>query len=297
MVGIEFIGVEFFTSLVVLFVLLVASVQDIKSREVYDLLSLGLLFFAFGYRVIGIFESGWQFFVSGIVGFLIFFLLSLFLYYAGQWGGADSKLLMGMGMLIGFDFIFTSLKEVSMYSGFELVVFFVLLFSFGALWSLVFSLFMAVSHWKSFLEEFKVVFYKSKNYFYITIISSLLFLLLGIFIDVSILLFVIFILLAYFLFSFITAVERSSFFVQKDIVDLVEGDWLSETVFVGSKKIIAKKTLDRSDLKILLKYYGSGKLESVKIKEGVPFVPSFLLAYVFLIFGQNFFMLIFNLLY
>ena len=45
MVGIEFIGVEFFTSLVVLFVLLVASVQDIKSREVYDLLSLGLLFF------------------------------------------------------------------------------------------------------------------------------------------------------------------------------------------------------------------------------------------------------------
>ena len=51
-------------------VLLVASYTDIRTREVPDWLNYGLIFAAFGIRIIFSFEYGWEIILSGILGFI-----------------------------------------------------------------------------------------------------------------------------------------------------------------------------------------------------------------------------------
>ena len=87
-------------------VLLIASFQDFKKREVPDWISYGFLFSVLGLKSLFAIEFGWKLLASSLLGLLIFFLLALLFYHTNQWGGADSKLLMGMGALIGADFVF-----------------------------------------------------------------------------------------------------------------------------------------------------------------------------------------------
>ena len=64
---------------------------------------------------------------------------------------------------------------------------------------------------------------------------------------------------------------------------MTEGDWLAEEVVIQGKKVLKKKTLTNSDIEKLHTH----KISSVLIKEGIPFVPSFLIAYLFLLFGKD----------
>ena len=50
---------------------------------------------------------------------------------------------------------------------------------------------------------------------------------------------------------------------------------------------IYPKTIERSDLQKLLKWYGTGIVKNVVIKEGVPFVPAFLFGYILLLTQEN----------
>ena len=66
---------------------------------------------------------------------------------------------------------------------------------------------------------------------------------------------------------------------------LTEGDWIIKNVYHKGKLIYNKNGPGISNPSIsLLKKY---KIKSVPVKEGLPFVPSFLLALIFsLIFGN-----------
>jgi len=90
--------------MIVLIALIIGSYTDFKVREVPDWLNYGLIFLGFGLRMI--FSLGYKdfsFFIDGVLGFVAFFLIALFMFYAGQWGGGDSKMLMGLGVLLGLD--------------------------------------------------------------------------------------------------------------------------------------------------------------------------------------------------
>ena len=89
-----------------LIVLFIASYTDLKTREVPDWLNYSLIFSAFGIRTIFSFELGWEIIISGLIGFVIALSIALLFYYTGQWGGGDSKLLMGMGAIIGVSYPF-----------------------------------------------------------------------------------------------------------------------------------------------------------------------------------------------
>ena len=67
---------------------------------------------------------------------------------------------------------------------------------------------------------------------------------------------------------------------------LVEGDWLVKKVTGEKGSTIYPKTLDRADLKKLLHWYEKGLAKNVTIKEGVPFVPAFLFAYILLLLQE-----------
>ena len=84
--------------------------------------------------------------------------------------------------------------------------------------------------------------------------------------------------LAVYAWIFMKSIEKISLLKQRSVKDLVEGDWIVKNIFVKGKRIAGPKDLGISKKQIeLLKKY---KIKKVLVKEGVPFVPSFLLGYI-----------------
>ncbi len=261
--------------------LILASYTDLKSREVPDWISYSLLFGAFALRILFSLTHQtlwWQTILSGIIGTAFFFLIALLFFYTHQWGGADSKLLMGMGMVLGADFIFQS-------NSWELVLYFILLMLIGAFFGLIWSLALAFIRRKKFLPTLKHKFKEyRKEHFYAYVAAALLALLA--FLQIQLVILAIFPLIAYYLFLFASAVEQSCFLKEIKPSQLTLGDWLDKDIVVRGKTIPCSKSLTKKDLVTLKRLEKEGKLHRVTIKEGVPFVPSFLLAYLTLLFAE-----------
>ena len=80
--------------------LIIATITDIKTREVPDWLNFSLIPAGIGLRLVhALVFNDWLFLVYGLIGLVAFVALAYLLYYARQWGGGDSKLLMGVGVL------------------------------------------------------------------------------------------------------------------------------------------------------------------------------------------------------
>ena len=76
--------------------MIIASIHDIKTREVPDWLNYSLIFSGFSIRLIySLITSDWWFLLYGIAGFAVLLGIGLIMFYAGQWGGGDSKMVMG----------------------------------------------------------------------------------------------------------------------------------------------------------------------------------------------------------
>ena len=157
---------------VALVYLTVASYTDLKKREVPDWLNFGLIFSALGLRTLFSFEYGWTLLINGILGLLVCLGIAYLFYYTNQWGGGDSKLLMGMGAVIGLGLNFNKLSD----SNFNLIVFFVGLFVFGAIFALMWSLILAVRKRKVFVKEFKQLLTSFKQWHYLSLGLGILFL-------------------------------------------------------------------------------------------------------------------------
>ncbi len=262
---------------VTIIALLIASYCDWKTREVPDWLSYGLIFAALGVRAIFSFEQGWSVLLEGLFGLAIFFLLALFFYQTRQWGGGDSKLMMGMGAVIGLSLPFGS-------SSLDLFWFFLSLLFLGSIYGLLWVGYTAIRNRHVFAQKFRE---KANKKAQISMgLFSLLFMALGL-IHSYLWLLGIFPIMIYYLFNFVNAVESSCFIRQVTIDKLTEGDWLAEDVLHNGKILMKRKTLDREDLQKLFEL--KNEIKAVSIKEGVPFVPGFLLAYLMIIFGQEVF--------
>ena len=93
--------------------LLVGTFTDIKTREVPDWVNFGLIFSGIGLRLLfSVFSFDWSFLIDGVFGLGVMVLFGYLMFYTGQWGGGDSKLLMGLGALLGLQFSINSLLVV-----------------------------------------------------------------------------------------------------------------------------------------------------------------------------------------
>ncbi|MBI2656261.1 hypothetical protein HYX03_00805, partial [Candidatus Woesearchaeota archaeon] len=97
------------------------------------------------------------------------------------------------------------------------------------------------------------------------------------------------ILTTFYLWIFVKAIEKSAMNKLVEPSKLTEGDWIVNDVFVGKKYICGPKDLgiEKRQIKKLIGFYRQGKIKKILIKEGIPFVPSFLIAFIVtLIFGS-----------
>jgi len=265
--------------LIFLFIaLLIAAYRDVKTREVpdslnYCLIVIGLL----GSLIIALENSDLSFFLEHLAGFGIGFAVGMAMFYGRQWGGGDAKLIMGVGAILGFS-----------YANLQLPEFLILLVLCGALYGVLFTLYLAlVKHRRTFLPAFKQhlrtpIVHRLR----ITLVCSVLVLLaVAIFVSWPARVIIGFLMVSLYLlvysWIFMNAVERNILIREYPVGKLTEGDWVAQEVKVGKNVIITAKntgiTLEQ------IAQIRKSKIKKVIVKEGIAFVPSFFLAFIVLL--------------
>lgn len=271
--------------------LFIGSYTDLKTREVPDWLSFSLIFSGLGLRLLfSTITLDKSIFIEGFVGFLIFVVLGYMMYYSGQWGGGDSKLLMGIGALVGLDFHFL-LKST-------LAIFFINILLAGAAYGMLWIVALAIIYRNRLGAEAIKLFRATttiRNTLFVTTPIFIVFLLLlpssTATLPLQVLLFALAIapLFLYTTWLGVKSIENLAFYKDVEPEKLTEGDWIAKDVIVDGRRIVGSKDLGVTALQIkkLRGYYHQGKIGKVTVKEGIPFVPSFLIGFIMTVIWGN----------
>lgn len=251
-----------------------AVVQDLRTREIANWLNFSLLTIALLYRGgYALVYHDSLFFLYGLGGMLFFTMLAYVLYYGHAFAGGDAKLLMALGpilpfssfsdyIVLGFGFIFA-------------------LFLLGSLYSLAYTLPLVIRKRKTFGPSFRHTLRHSSAFSIgcclLGVLTGILFLWYDVWYAVAF--FAAFCALP-FLYSYARSIEQVCFIKRVPASRLTEGDWIIHDVRVGKYLIKANvHGLSRHDIARLRRAN-----RTVTLKEGIPFSPAFLLAFVATVF-------------
>ncbi|MAG50914.1 hypothetical protein CL621_04755 [archaeon] len=270
--------------------LAIASITDIKTREVPDWLSYSLIIIGLTLRLFySLAYQEWLFLIQGLIGFASFFIIANLMYYTKQWGGGDSKLLMGLGALFA-TYPSSLIKYFQPDLRFPfLIILWVNILIIGAFYGLVYAIILAIKNRKSLLIKLKKLIEKkeSKRLIVISLIIAFLFFVSTFLIKneiINILIFAlgIFAIIFPFFWLFTKSIEDVCMYHSKKPTDLVEGDWIANKDLRDKFKI-SNLGIEKKQINLLIK----SKIKKVLVKEGIPFVPSILIALIIsLIFGN-----------
>ncbi len=270
------------------------SFTDMKVHEVPDWLNYGLLAFGIGANaLLSIAFWTWTYIAYSLLGFLVFFAIACFMFYAGQWGGGDSKMLLALGAVFGFPFSLSA--PFVNFSSFLISFWFNLLVA-GVFYAIAWSVFLAVKNRKKFLKEASIGLKKNVLARRVALAFSVLLLIVALFFKGSPASVIIaatsfLVVLSIYLSLFSKAIERAGMLRTVLPSQLTEGDWIAKNVVVGGKIITGPKDLGVSKKQIaeLKRLYSQKRVGKVLIKVGIPFVPSFLIAFMATIAFGNLF--------
>lgn len=211
------------------------------------------------------------------IGFFVATIVGMGLYLTGQWGGGDVKLLMALGIYFGITFDAIP----------KFLVYFVLMFLAGGVIGIYYSIYNAIKNFKEFKSNAKhlLAIKKVRIIRLIVLMIAIVIIVFGLSKQdqTSYLYFGIgfIIWLGFYVWILVKCVEGITLIKQKKISELVEGDWLVSSIKVGTHTVKPREIgLTLKDIEILKK----SKLDTVIIKEGLPFVPSFFIAFILLEF-------------
>ena len=255
----------------IIFILSLASVFDIKSREVPDFISYVFLVGAILLiLILAIYEDSLQVLEFIPLSFALLFGFAYLMYRLGQWGGGDAKL------MLGFSFLFTN---ISLNSSLSFVNLFINMLLFGGFYGLFAILALGVIKHKEMKKRMKI-------YDYVLLVAGAIAIILVYFLIVyplNILISLMVLLLVVIRYIYIVSMEL----MYKDIgvSKLTEGDWLADDVIKDGKIVIRRTNigLTAEDINKLK----SEEVKQVKVKIGLPFIPGILLGAIVTIFFLN----------
>jgi len=269
------------TSLLVgLAALLAASWSDVRTREVPDWLSFALIAFAVGNAVIiSIYAKNPWFLINSSIGLAVGMIIGFFMFYTGQWGGGDSKLIMGLAALIGLN-----IKESLLSSSNLLLVFIINILLVGAFYGIIYSLAKALMNFrecrKAAEEKLKAKpFFIARIIILMMVLGSLAYLVVAPGFDSAMIFgMCAFVFVLFYLWIVISCVEKTCMIKETGVGSLTEGDWIVSPIIKNKKLILkpSKTGITREEIALLKK----NSIRKVTIKIGIPFVPSFLFAYI-----------------
>lgn len=263
----------------VLAVLLIATYTDIRWREVPDWLSYSAIAAGLGIRgIMSILALDASLIISGVIGLGLMFLLGMAMFYLGQWGGGDSKALMGLGSLLGIELSFQS----------DLLAFLISLAVVGGVYGLLWTLGMAVRYRDRLGSSLRLHF--SKRAVRIPGILMLILCAFGIgfsifFSNPILAVLALALPLFYFLLVSMKTIETCCFVQELATNALTEGDWIARDIIVKGERICGPRDLgiSKKQIKTLKRYH----IKNVQVKVGMPFLPAFLIAYIVVLVVGN----------
>jgi Flp pilus assembly protein protease CpaA len=264
----------YFLFAIALVYLIIASYEDVKKTEVANWVTYSFAVFALAYRAVySVLKGDYKFFLFGVIGFLVFYLIGNLLYYAKALGGADVKLLRGIGAVLP-------------YSGYlNLVVlslgFIVLLFAVAFVYALVYSIFVVIRYKSRFVREFRAQIKKFKLVVIVSPLVGVLCLILSIVYSYGMIggAAFLFFLLMPLLYVFLKAVDECMIVIKKP-KDLMEGDWILNDIKL--KSYIVKNTVHGLSAEDIMMLRRAGR--DIRVKNGIPFVPAMLLSFIVMVF-------------
>lgn len=277
------------SALIAFIALTIGSITDFQKREVHDYVSYSLIFVGFGISIIYSLLTGTFYILQTIMGFAIGVGLAYAMFYLGQWGGGDSKLLMGLGAIFGFNIFNVYNLPIFGEKNLLFILFLINVIIAGAIYGLVFSIYLAIKHHTQFLKNVKI--WANRKEIKIARIALMILTFVSAFIIIFFvsqeykLLLLSIIALLFFIFYiwlFIKIIEETCMIKKIPVEKLTEGDWIYENIYIGKKYVVGPKDLgiSREQIATLKK---NKKIRKVMIKEGIPFIPAFLIAFIFTI--------------
>jgi Flp pilus assembly protein protease CpaA len=270
-----------------LLALIIGSITDIQKREVHDYVSHILIFGAWGFAIIeAIINWDYIILITTGFGFILGMGLAYAMFYLGQWGGGDSKLMMGLGAVIGCNFL-----SIFGENNFWIIYYLLILLFVGAVYGLAWSIGLAIKNSANFMLHVRK--YRDDKKLRIFRIAILLFALLACILIITFIprqfqvLFIGLIAALYitfYLWIFVKIIEESCMIKALPTSKLTEGDWINQEIHHKGKYVTGPKDLGISKKQILLlKKYN---IKSVIVKEGIPFIPAMLIAFIILVIVQ-----------
>ncbi len=270
-------------------ILLATSYNDLKYREIPDWISFAGIFMGLIIRFMySLNDQNWSYLMHGLLGIAALGVFGTIMFYMGQWGGGDAKIFMALGSLMGFKFSFQD--NYIIYFIINLVI---ASFIYTVSWLLV----LFAKNIESVKKEHKII--SEQKWFLVSRNTSIVLLFIAVasmfvlatppqikFIAFAILAFPAVLVYTY---AFVKAVETASFHKYVVPDELTEGDWIMGEVKIEGEIICSEKDLGISKEQIakLCELHKNGKIKNVLMKTGIPFVPSFLIAFIFTIMWRN----------
>lgn len=253
---------------------------DLRTREIPDYVNYTAIAIGIGVRLLySVFMWDFYPFTYGLLGFGAAFLLGCIMFYTGQWGGGDSKALMGVGALLGIDF--------TLWNTFFVFLIFVIIS--GGIYNLIWCSCLALKHHRIFFTKTQQLLRENKKLHLASLFTAIFLLAFSFFLtEFLFLLFIFFTLFTpffFYLFIFVKSVEECCMLRRVEPRELTEGDWIAEDVLFKGKRITGPKDLgvSKQQIRQLVTLYSQKKIKKVLLKTGIPFTPTFWLAFVTMI--------------
>jgi len=275
-----FLAENYFLIAIAIIWMFIAAVQDFRKREVANWWSFSLIVLALAYRgFLSVSMNNAWYFLWGIIGLVVGFVLANSLYYARMFAGGDAKLMYGVFCVLPLSLLW---KENLVILGWFVLLFLVA----GSVYGMIYSIILFVMHFKRFKKEFNKMFKQYK----VLILSLVLVGIIIMFFSMQegawpIAALSVLLILSPLMLIFAKAIEGCCMIKRIDVKDLTIGDWLAEDVKVG-RKVIKEywEGISEEELMLIRKHK-----KKVLVKYGIPFTPTFLFAFIamMIIFKYN----------
>jgi len=271
----------------------IAIYQDIKKREVSNWVNfsfIALLFFVLLFE--SIIKLEFYPILICLIALGIYFGMANLFYYGRIFAGGDAKLLMGLGIAVSSISI-TALNFPAFFN--TLLSFMANILYLGSIYGLGYSLVLYLTYKdkkriKRLSEEIKN---KNKKIYTTALIFSLIFIALSILLkNIYFFVLAILIFISSKLLISLKVIENCCLVKAIPVSQLREGDWLSIPFKIKGKKEIIPTWdgLTNKDIERLKKYE---KGKKILIKEGLPFTPVIVSAFiVYLIWGNLLYLIV-----
>jgi len=264
---------ELFLVFLILIGIVIASIQDLRKKEVENWINFFILISSLAFIVFRAIHSlDIDYLFLGLFCLYVCVILGQLFYSGKVFAGGDAKLFMALFAL----FIASDINGCL----YNLLLFCLFLMFSGAVYGLMCILFLYVRDFSKVNKHFKI---EIKNkYLKYTFLLGVLLLIFSFFNELFLYL-SFFIMLACILFAFSRSIEKVSMVKEIKASELREGDWLAQAVKVKGKVISYNwEGLTLKQIKLL-----KNLKSKIKIKEGIAFVPAFLIAFIIYIFKER----------